>query len=127
MNLIFFFYAWIGSYSIYGRLFDHVSSTNTPLESYYITIFETLYENITGKSSSNKAESKCYIKTYVKIGKDSKEFFFKELCDVYGNKYMSLRRVYWGVNGLTDLKNKQHLRASRGCNTCNSSLLMMVD
>lgn len=42
-----------------------------------ILLWKTLYENITGKSSSNKAESKCYIKTCVKIGKDSKEFFLK--------------------------------------------------
>lgn len=30
-------HAWFSSYSVYGRLCDHVSSRNTPLKSWYIT------------------------------------------------------------------------------------------
>lgn len=65
---------------------------------------------MTGKSSPNKAEIRGYIKSSVRLGKDSKEIF-KEVCDVYGNKCMSLRQVYRSVsklkNGQTYLNDKQ--------------------
>lgn len=48
---------------------------------------------MTGKSSSNKAEIRGYIKSCVKLGKNS-EKIHKEQYDVYGNNCMSLRQVY---------------------------------
>lgn len=51
-----------------------------------------MYKNRTGKSSSNKAEIEGYIKACVRLGKDLKEMF-KELWDMYGNKWMQLRQV----------------------------------
>lgn len=40
---------------------------------------------MTGKSLSNKPEISGYIKTCVRLGKESKEIF-EELSGVYGNK-----------------------------------------
>lgn len=43
----------------------------------------------------NKTEIRGYIKASFRLDKDSKGIF-KEVCVVYGNKYMSLRQVLGG-------------------------------
>lgn len=124
-----FFHARFGSYSVYGRLSDHGSSSNIPskswyrLTSYIICLLSTycqlytinsllinrvfchppnqrsIYKNAVSFSLEGKNYD-VHIKASVRLVRDSKEIL-KEPCVVYGNKCLSLIQVYRWVSKST--------------------------
>lgn len=52
-NLWISYHIWFNSYSIDGRLSDHVLSTNSPLRRLYVT---PTWDTVWNKSAANKAK-----------------------------------------------------------------------
>lgn len=98
-NLWISYHTWFNSYSIDGRLSDHVLSTNSPLRRLYVT---PTWDTVWNKSAADKAKIWGYKKACIRLGKDSKE----EMSDVYGNKCITLRQVCRWVSKLKKWPNR---------------------